>query len=61
MVLNVAGDCRAWEYVANKCDGTKEEQQLINDIFNKGEKVEKLFNKYDFTEKEKKYLSQGLM
>ena len=56
--LNVAGTFDVWEIVSKKCKGTKEEIELLDNIFNKKVDGEILFSKYNFTEDEKKILKE---
>lgn len=51
--LNVAGSFDVWHAVSNHCSGTKEEQNLIGDIFNKNKSKEIILSKYSFTDIEK--------
>lgn len=42
-----------WETIARKCNGTREEREMLGDMFNNKRDRSELFLKYNFTEEEK--------
>lgn len=47
-----------WETVCNKCNGTREEKELIDKSFNSFNARKIIIDKYDFSENEKCILHQ---
>lgn len=57
--LNLCGYMKPWQIICRKCEGSKEEMQLINNTFrsqNQDSYKNEVINRYDFTEEEKKSL-----
>lgn len=54
--LNICGTMDIWETVCNKCNGTKEEQELIDKSFNDRDVKFEIMQKYNFTREEKETL-----
>jgi hypothetical protein len=56
--LNVGGIFDVWEIISKKCNGSKKEQQILNEMFDDKRDRKEILNKYTFTKDEKEILDE---